>query len=122
MKNIFGGVALLLVAFSSGTMAFPPPEWTAPLEKKAVGKKERFTGVVEKVDATGNAVVVRGLMMREVKTLTFVVSSKTEIHKGAIPLRMKDVKRAMQVTVEYQKEKDRLIALTIEIPGHEAVH
>lgn len=116
MRKIFGGVTLLLVAFASGTMAISKPVTEPAPEKTVVGKKETFSGVVEKVDTRGNALVVRG-MMKEEKTLTFVVSSKTKIRKSAIPLLLRDVKRAMQVTVEYQEEKDRLSALSIEVHG-----
>jgi hypothetical protein len=56
-------------------------------------------------------------MMKEEKTLTFAVSSKTAIHKGAIQLHLDDIKKAMQVTVEYQEEKNRLGALSIEVSG-----
>lgn len=117
MKKIFGGVTLLLVAFASGTMAISKPVTEPAPEKTVVGKKETFSGVVEKVDTRGNALVVRGMMREEEKTLTFVVSSKTKIRKSAIPLLLRDVKRAMQVTVEYQEEKDRLSALSIEVHG-----
>ena len=116
MKKIFGGVTMLLVAFASVTMAIPKPGSEPAPGKMVVEKKEKFSGVVEKVDTRGNAIVVRG-MMKEEKTLTFVVSSKTKIRKGSIPLLLWDVKRAMQVTVEYQEEKDRLSALSIEVFG-----
>jgi hypothetical protein len=117
MKKIFCGVALLLVAFVSGTMAFPQPGWAPAPEKTVAEKKEKFTGVIEKVDAIGNAIVVRGLVLKEEKTLTFVVSSKTDIRKGTIQLRMGDLKRAKQIVVEYQEEKNSLSALSIEVPG-----
>jgi hypothetical protein len=55
--------------------------------------------------------------MKEEKTLTFVVSSKAKIRKGSIPLLLWGVKRAMQVTVEYQEEKDSLSAFSIEVFG-----
>lgn len=131
MKKICGGILLLLVAFASGTMAIPKPksepvpektvvekkeQLSGVAEKTEVAKKEKFSGVIEKVDTRRNAVVVRDMMKKE-KTLTFVVSNKTKIRKSAIPLLLKDVKRAMQVTVEYQEEKDRLSALSIEVHG-----
>ena len=116
MMKIFGGVTMLLVAFASVAMAIPKPGLEPALGKMVVEKKEKFSSVVEKVDTRGNTVVVRG-MMKEEKTLTFVVSSKTKIRKGSIPLLLWDVKRAMQVTVEYQEEKDRLSALSIEVFG-----
>ncbi len=131
MKKIYGGIMLLLFAFASGTMAIPKPKpEPAPektvVEKKeeisgvanntVVAKKETFSGVIEKVDTRRNAVVVRDILKKE-KTLTFVVSNKTKIRKSAIPLLLKDVKRAMQVTVEYLEEKDRLSALSIEVHG-----
>jgi hypothetical protein len=113
MKKTFCAATLLLFAFVSGTMAFPPPGFKPVQETKA-----QFSGVVEKVDITGNVVVVRGMNIKEEKILTFAIDSKTVIKKGELTLQMKDVKRAMQVTVEYKEEKDnRLSALSIEVSG-----
>jgi ribosomal protein L24 len=74
-----------------------------------------FSGVVEKVDAKGNVVVVKGTMMQEKKTLAFDVNDKTRIWRGEMRLHIRDLERTMQVRVEYKQDRDRLTALTIEI-------
>ncbi len=129
MKKTCVGILLLLLACASGSLAIPKPKpepapekatvenkdmLSGRAEKPAKAQKEKFPGVVEKVDTRRNVVVVRDMLNKE-KTLTFAVSHKTKISKSAVPLFLKDVKRGMRVTVEYQKEENKLSALSIAV-------
>lgn len=116
MMKIFVGVALLvLCGFVSGVNAIPKPEPESSQAQMAIGKRDMFSGVVEKVDAKGNVVVVKGTMMQEKKTLAFDVNDKTRIWRGEMMLHIGDLERTMQVRVEYKQERERFTALTIEI-------
>ena len=118
MMKMFVGVALLvLFGFVQGAHAISKPEPEASQAQTAIGKRDMFSGVVEKVDAKGNVVVVKGTMMQEKKTLAFYVNDKTRIWRGKMMLHIGDIERTMQVSVEYKQEMDMLTALTIEITG-----
>jgi hypothetical protein len=116
MMKMFMGVALLMLCgFVSGVNAIPKPEPESSQAQMAIGKRDMFSGVVEKVDAKGNVVVVKGTMMQEKKTLAFDVNDKTSISRGKMILHIGALERTMQVRVEYKQEMGRLTALTIEI-------
>lgn len=119
MKKMFPLVTLLsLVVFVSGAMAIrkPTPE-PAPEAFAVTGpeKTMKFSGVIEKVDEIGKTIAVRGKMTKEEKILTFTVEDKTKINKGKTTLPLRDLKKDMQVSVQYKKEMDRIIAIAIEV-------
>jgi len=124
MRKMFLLVTLLvLVTFVSGVMAIRKPapepalevpESTAP-GNPMVEKMEKFSGVIEKVDEMGKAIVVRGKMMKEEKTLTFAINDKTKITKGKTATTLGDLKKDMQVSIEYKKEMNKMIAVRIEV-------
>jgi len=124
LKSLFLWAAFFaLVAFASGAMAIrkpgpePAPEAagsTAP-GKPVLEKVERFSGVIEKVDGKEKIIVVKGKMMNGGKILTFVIANKTKITKGNTMMTPSDLKKDMQVSVEYKKGKDKMIAVAIEV-------
>jgi hypothetical protein len=116
MMKMFAGLAIvLLVGFFSGADAIPKPEPESSQKQTAIRKPDMFSGVVEKVDAKVNVVVVKGLMDQDKKTLVFVVNDKTMILRRERVMHIENLKRMMPVRVEYKQEMNRLTALTIEI-------
>jgi hypothetical protein len=85
-----------------------------PMTEKKMEKMEKFSGLIGKVDEMGKAIVVRGKMMKEEKTLTFAIHDKTKITKGKTTMTLGDLKKDMQVSIEYKKEMNKMIAVTIE--------
>ena len=129
MKKMILLVALLtMVAFVSGamaqqkpapakpagTVAAPAPAPAAAPEKPA--KAEKFSGTVEKVDDAAKAVVVKG--KKEEKS--FVVDDKTKITKGGKDMPLADLKKGMQVSVEYKKDVDKMVAQAIKAAAPKA--
>jgi hypothetical protein len=86
-----------------------------PTTEKKMEKMEKFSGLIEKVDEMGKAIVVRGKMMTVYKTLTFAINDKTKITKGKTTTTLGDLKKDMQVSIEYKKEMNKMIAVTIEV-------
>jgi hypothetical protein len=116
MMKMFVGIALLVAfGFVPGANAIPKPVPESSHGQTAIGKRDVFSGVIEKVDVKWNVVVVKGTMMQEKKALSFDVNDKTRIWKGNTTLHIGELSTTMQVRVEYKQEKDRLTALTIEI-------
>jgi Cu/Ag efflux protein CusF len=118
MKKLILLVALLtLVAFVSGAMAQekakPAPEKPAAAPAP---KLEKFSGDIKTVDAMAkNIVVAKG---KEEKT--FVTTADTKITKGKETLKFEDLKAGMNVSVEYKKEMDKMIAGTIKVAAPKA--
>lgn len=124
MKKVLLLVALLvLVAFVSGVMAIrkpaPEPAPEAPAStapgKPVMEKTEKFSGVIEKVDGRGKTLVVKGNMTKEEKTLTFIVDDRTKITQGKTSMTIGDLKKDMQISIEYRKEMNKMIAVGIEV-------
>jgi Cu/Ag efflux protein CusF len=122
MKKTILLVALLtLVAFVSGAIAAAPPKAAgttpapaAPATTKV--KLEKFTGDVKSVDAMVKSIVVaKG---KEEKTLG--VTADTKITKGKDALKFEDLKAGMNVVIEYKKEMDKMIAVTIKVSAPKA--
>jgi hypothetical protein len=86
-----------------------------PTTEKKMEKMEKFSGLIEKVNEMGKAIVVRGKMLKEEKTLTFAINDKTKITKGKTTMTLGDLKKDMQVSIEYKKEMNKMIAVTIEV-------
>ena len=59
-------------------------------------------------------------MKKEEKALTFVIDDKTKIQKAGKDVPFADLKKDMQVSVEYKKEGEKMIATMIKVaaPAH----
>ena len=122
MKKMILLVTLLtLVAFVSGAMAqqkpapAPAPAPAAPA-KEEKPKIEKFTGVVEKVDEMAKAVVVKDKKGEK----TFAVDDKTKITKGGKDMPLAELKKGMNVSVEYKKDGEKLVAVAIKAAAPKA--
>ncbi len=130
MKKMIFLVALLtLVAFVSGAMAqqkpapAKPAATPAPAPKPAAPEKpklEKFSGVIETVDEMAKAIEVKGKVKKEEKTLTFATDDKTKITRGKDTLSFADLKKGMNVSVEYKKVGDKMVAVTIKVAAPKA--
>jgi Cu/Ag efflux protein CusF len=123
LKKVIFLIALMtLVAFTSGVMAQQKPAPTKPAATPipAPAEVEKFIGMIEKVDQMAKAIVVKGKVKKEEKTLTFVVDDKTKIQKAGKDVPFADLKKDMQVSVEYKKEGEKMIATMIKVaaPAH----
>ncbi|HSB07676.1 MAG TPA: hypothetical protein VLK23_21045 [Thermodesulfobacteriota bacterium] len=132
MKKLIFLVALLtLVAFVSGAMAqqkpspapAKPASTAAPAPAPAPEKKEmkemkmeKFAGMVEKVDDAAKAVVVKGKKDEK----SFMVDDKTKITKGGKEMPFADLKKGMNVSVEYKKDGDKMMAVSIKTAAPKA--
>ena len=116
-KSILFVVVLTLVAFVSGAIAAAPPKaaTTAPAPAApattAPAKMEKFSGEVKNVDAAAKSIAVA----KEKVEKSFVVTADTKITKGKEALKFEDLKAGMNVTIEYKKDGDKLIAATIKV-------
>ncbi|MDO9350207.1 MAG: DUF5666 domain-containing protein [Deltaproteobacteria bacterium] len=122
MKKMILLVTLLtLVAFVSGAMAqqkpapAPAPAPAAPA-KEEKPKIEKFTGVVEKVDEMAKAVVVKDKKGEK----TFAVDDKTKITKGGKDIPLAELKKGTNVSVEYKKDGEKLVAVAIKAAAPKA--
>ena len=137
MKKLILMVFLLtLVAFVSGAMAqqkpTPAPEkpaaTVAPAPAKPAGtpapaRTERFGGVIDKVDEMAKAVTVKGKatvimggkVTKEDRTFTFAITDKTKIARAGKDLPFAELKKDMQVVVDYMKEGEKMIASAIRV-------
>jgi len=128
MKKLILFVAMLtLVAFVSGVMAqqkpapAPAKPATTPAPAPAPAAKiEKFSGAIEKVDDMAKAVVVKGKVKKEEKTMTFSVDDKTKITKAGKSMALADMKKDMHVSVEYKKDGDKMIAASIKVSAPKA--
>ncbi|MDI6762161.1 MAG: DUF5666 domain-containing protein [Thermodesulfobacteriota bacterium] len=120
MKKMILLVTLLtLVAFASGVMAqqkpAPAPAPAAPA-KEEKPKIEKFTGVVEKIDEMAKAVVVKDKKGEK----TFAVDDKTKITKGGKDMPFAELKKGTNVSVEYKKDGEKLVAVAIKAAAPKA--
>ena len=130
MKKMILLVALLtLVAFVSGVMAqqkaapAKPAATPAPAPAPAPSEKvkvEKFSGAIEKVDDMAKAIEVKGKVKKEDKSLTFATDDKTKITKGKDTLTFADLKKGMNVSVEYAKAGDKMTAVAIKVAAPKA--
>jgi hypothetical protein len=81
---------------------------------------EKFSGVIEKVDEIAKAIEVKGKVKKEEKTLAFATDDKTKITKARKALPFADLKKEMSVSVEYKKDGDKMIAVTIKVSAPKA--
>ena len=114
-KTILLVVMLSLVAFVSGAIAAAPPKaaTTAPAAPAttAPAKLEKFNGDVKNVDAMAKSIVVAKGKVEN----TFVVTADTKITKGKEALKFEDLKAGLHVGIEYKKDMDKMIAVTIKV-------
>ena len=132
MKKIILLVALItLVAFVSGVMAQQKPAPAKPATTAAPAKAaatpapapvkvEKFSGMVDKVDEMAKAIVVKGKVKKEEKTLTFATDCNTKIQKAGKDMPFADLKKDMTVSVEYKKEGEKMIAIMIKVAAPKA--
>ncbi len=115
-KTIFMSLMALVVsvAFVSAGMAQQKPApakvATAPAAP-ARQSWEKTTGLIEKVDPANKEVVVQ----TEKEKLTFSSGQNTHITEGTAKTPLSALKRGMSVTVEYQKEGNKLLAEWIDV-------
>jgi hypothetical protein len=114
-KTILLVVMLTLVAFVSGAIAAAPPKTATPAPAASATtapvKLEKFSGEIKSVDAVAKSlVVVKGKVEK-----SFVVTADTKITKGKEALKFEDLKAGMNVGIEYKKEMDKMIAVTIKV-------
>ena len=116
-KTILLVVVLTLVAFVSGAFAAAPPKEEKPAPAPAAPastapvKMEKFSGAVKSVDAMAKSIVVAKAKVEK----SFVVTADTKITKGKEDLKFEDLKAGMNVSVEYKKEMDKMIAGAIKV-------
>jgi hypothetical protein len=116
-KTILLVVMVTLVAFVSGAIAAAPPKaaTTAPAPAApattAPAKLEKFSGDIKSVDAMAKSIVVAKGKVEK----AFVVTADTKITKGKEALKIEDLKAGLHVGVEYKKDMDKMIAVTIKV-------
>ena len=121
MKKIIFLVAMVtVVAFAFGVMAQQKPApakaaaTPAPAPKAPEKPKlEKFSGAIEKVDEVAKAIVVKEKKAEK----TFAIDDKTKITKAKKDLAFSDLKKGMSVSVEYKKDGDKVIAVSIKVAG-----
>jgi hypothetical protein len=128
MKKMVLIVSLLtLVAFVAVAMAQQKPAPAKPAttaapapapapEKAKAAKMEKFSGMIEKVDEMGKAIAVKG----KKDTMTFTMGDKTKITKAGKDMPFVELKKDMDVAVEYIKEGDKMIAGSIKVAAPKA--
>lgn len=111
-RTILMGIFALMVsvAFVSGAMAQQKPAAT-PAPAAQQSKLEKFSGTVEKVDSAKKEVFVK--MNKE--EMTFTLGEKAKIMEGKKELSLNDLKKGTNVSVEYTKEGNKLIAESINV-------
>lgn len=121
-KTILLAVLLTLAAFISGAIAADAPKagTTAPAAAKsatpAPAKLEKFSGAIKSVDAVAKSIVV----VKGKTEKTFVATDDTKITKGKEALKFEDLKAGTNVALEYKKDGDKLIAVTIKVSAPKA--
>ena len=118
MKNILlFGTFIASITLASGVLAIskPAPEFSTVSKGSATEKRGIFSGVIEKVNETGETIVVMGKKMMEVKTLIFSVDNKTKITKSRSSIAPRDLKKGMLATIEYRQNAGTLTAIIIDV-------
>jgi len=116
-KTILLVVVLTLVAFVSGAVAAAPPKAETPAPAPAApattapAKMEKFSGEIKNVDAMAKSIVVAKGKVEK----SFVVTADTKMTKGKEAFKFEDLKAGSQVGIEYKKDGDKLIAVTIKV-------
>jgi Cu/Ag efflux protein CusF len=113
-KAILLVVLLTLVAFVSGAIAAAPPK--AGTTPPPAPKLEKFTGDIKSIDAVAKSIVVA----KGKEEKTFATTADTKITKGKDALKFEDLKAGMNVVLEYKKDGDKNIAVTIKVSAPKA--
>jgi hypothetical protein len=121
MKKLILVVALLtMVAFVSGVMAqgkpAPAPAPAAAPAPEKPAKVEKYAGTVDKVDEAAKAIVIKGKKSEK----TIVIDDKTKITKGGKEMAFADLKMGMNVSVEYKKDGDKMVATAVKAAAPKA--
>jgi len=120
MKKLILLVGLLtLVAFVSGAIAAAPPKEAtapapvAPAATKTVppAKLEKFGGKIKSVDAVAKSIVVA----KGKDEKNFMVTADTKITKAKETPKFEDLKAGMNVSIEYNKDGDKNVAVAIKV-------
>ncbi len=124
MKRLVAIFSIIaIIAFASTVIAQEKPAPTAPKPtpgpaqpaKEEKPKVEKLSGVVDKVDEAAKTVDIKKKVGKEEKIFTFAVTPETKITKGKESLGLGDLKQKMNVSVEYKKDGDKLVALSIKV-------
>jgi hypothetical protein len=105
------------------TPTSPPVSTTSPAPEKAKAEQtatermEKFAGTIERIDEVGKIFVVKGRK----DSLTFTVDDKTKIIRGGKDMPFSDLKKEMVVAVDYKREGDRKIAVSVRVAAPKAV-
>ena len=124
MKKIILLFSLLtLIAFVSGALAeqktapakpattfAPAPAPSAPEKAKV----EKLSGTIEKVDEVAKSIVVK----RKKEEKTFVTDDNTKITKAGKDMSFGDLKKGANVSVEYKKDGEKMLATAIKVSAH----
>jgi Cu/Ag efflux protein CusF len=114
-KTILLAAMITLVAFVSGAIAAAPPKPATPAPAAsattAPAKMEKFNGEIKNVDAMAKSIVVAKAKVEK----SFVTTADTKITKGKEALKFEDLKAGSNVSIEYKKDGDKLIAATIKV-------
>jgi len=102
------GVMVQQTPPTPGTMA-PAPRGNSPSAPQ--GKMEKFRGVVEGVDQTGQSFIVQ----RHKENMTLYWNDQTKIMHGKKTLSPMDLKKGERVTVAYREEGGKSIADKVTI-------
>ena len=125
-KTVLIVTLLTLVAFVAVAMAqqkpapakpattMAPAATPAPAPKAA--KMEKFSGKIEKVDEIGKTITLKG----KKDTMTFTMGDKTNITKAGKDMPFVELKKDMDVAVEYMKEGDKMIPGSIKVAAPKA--
>ena len=123
MKKTILLVALItLVAFVSVAIAqekpapakpaaSPAPAAPASTKPAPPAKLEKFSGDIKSMDAMAKSIVVA----KGKQEKAFGTTADTKITKGKEALKFEDLKAGLNVAVEYKKDGDKLIAVTIKV-------
>ena len=76
--------------------------------------------MIEKVDEVAKALEVRQKVKKEEKTLAFTIDDKTKITRGKETLSFSGLKRGMYVSIEYQKDGDKMVVAAIKVAATKA--
>ncbi len=98
-------IPFIALVFVSGVTAQQKAA-PAPAATAAQPKMEKFTGAVDRVnEATKEVVVKKGK-----EEMTFSYSDKTKVMQGDKEMAFTDLKPGMNVTVQYKKEGNKMMA------------
>jgi hypothetical protein len=98
------------------TMAPAATPAPAPTPAPKAAKMEKFSGTIENVDEMGKAITLKG----KKDTMTFTMGDKTKITKAGKDMPFVELKKDMDVAVEYMKEGDKMIAGSIKVAAPKA--